>query len=364
MRANPNFKGFPKDVTVVVTDPAGKPVARASIFQFMSLSLDSAKKEASPTWKYSEITKTGPDGSARVAYDVLAYCPAAARDTERKLTGFASVSPASSLMGTVNVILRPECLVSGRIVCDELTKRGKPLGWTNAYLLYGGQRIGACDLTPGEFEFQVPPGRYTLDLYGTTLRNKHVEVTVPEGRTDFQIHPALSLVASKLAWLEGQPAPELEGVVGWRGEPIKLADLKGKYVLIDFWGYWCGPCVQAMPVLITLHERFKDKGLAIIGVHCDMDGEVSTPAMLDEKLVPLKKNLWQGKDLPFPVALTTKDYIDGPQPTSRSTAAQYGILGYPTTILIDKEGKVVGRFEWRDEKEAIAEVEKLLKSDR
>jgi thiol-disulfide isomerase/thioredoxin len=301
---------------------------------------------------------------ARVAYGDLAFTPVAARDVDRKLTGFASVSPASSLKGAVHVTVRPECHVSGTIVCDELTKAGKPLGWTNAYLLYGGQRIGDCDLTPGEFEFPVPPGSYTLDLYGTSLRHKQVDVTVPEGRADFQIHPAVSLVASKLAWLEGQPAPELEGVVGWRGKPTKLADLKGKYVLIDFWGYWCGPCVQAMPVLITLHERFKDKGLAIIGVHCDMDGEVSTSAMLDEKLAPLKKNLWQGKDLPFPVALTTKDYMDGPQPTSRSTAAQYGILGFPTTILIDRDGKVVGTFEARVEKEAVAEVEKLLKSDK
>jgi thiol-disulfide isomerase/thioredoxin len=169
------------------------------------------------------------------------------------------------------------------------------------------------------------------------------------------------LVASQLAWLEGQPAPELEGVQAWRGGPVKLADLRGKYVLIDFWGYWCGPCVHAMPVLIGLHERFKDHGLAIIGVHCDMDGEVDTPAKLDEKIAPLKKKIWGGKDLPFPVALTTMDYIDSPKPTRASAAAQYGILGYPTTVLIDREGKVLGKFLARDEKDAVAEIEKLLR---
>src|SRR5260221_572233 len=314
-------------------------------------------------WNYQETTKTAPDGSARVAYDDLAFFPIAARDVKRKLTGFASISPASSRKGAVHLILQPECRVSGKIVCDELTAAGKPIGWANAYLLYGGQRIGECD-NPGGFEFNVPPGRYTLNVYGENLKDKYVDVTVPTGRADFQISPAISLLASRLTRLEGQPAPELEGVVGWRGQPLKLADLHGKYVLIDFWGYWCGPCVHAMPVLVDLHERFKDKGLAIIGVHCDMDGEVDTAAKYDEKIAPIKKKIWQGKDLPFPVALTTKDYIDGRQPVSRSSAAQYGILHYPTTILIDKEGKVVGEFGARDLKQAAAEIEKLLKSDR
>jgi uncharacterized protein (TIGR03067 family) len=360
VRVDASFKEFPKEVTVLVTDEAGKPVAGASVFEFMSLSRDPTMKESSSEWKYSEIAKTGTDGSAGVAYDDLAFHPAAARDADLKLTGFASISPASSLKGTVSLILRPECHVRGTIVCDKLTKAGKPIGWTNAYLLHAGQRIGECHVTSGEFEFHVPHGSYALDVYGERLRDKHVEITVPEGQTDFEV-PPISLVASQLAWLEGQPAPELEGVLAWRGGPVKLADLRGKYVLIDFWGYWCGPCVYAMPVLIGLNERFKDKGLAIIGVHCDMDGEVDTPAKLDEKIALLKKKIWGGKDLPFPVALTTKDYIDSPQPTRASAAAQYGILSYPTTVLIDKEGKVLGKFEARDEKDAVAEIEKLLR---
>jgi uncharacterized protein (TIGR03067 family) len=360
VRTGPKFKDFPKDITVVVRDQAGKPAVGASIFQFMSLHRDPKKRDASPEWAYSEITKTRTDGTARVAYDDLSFCPIAVRDADRKLTGFASVSPASSLSGTVNVILTPERLVRGKIVCDALTKAGKPIGWTYAYLLYAGQRIGGCALTPGEFEFQIPPGSYSLDVYGENLRDKHVDVTVPEGQSEFQV-PPISLIASRLKWLEGYPAPELDGVVAWRGAPVKLADLKGKYVLIDFWGYWCGPCVGAMPALIDLHERFKDKGLAIIGVHVDLDGEVDTPAKLDEKTVAIKKKLWSGKDLPFPVALTCGTLTGGEQPSHGRTAEQYGILSYPTTILIDREGNVVGKFEARDEKEAFAKIDELLK---
>ena len=167
-------------------------------------------------------------------------------------------------------------------------------------------------------------------------------------------------MASNLVRLRGKPAPELDGVRGWRGRPVRLADFKGKYVLLEFWGYWCGPCVQAMPTLIELHERFKDKGLVVIGVHCDMSGETDTPEKLDEKIALLKKNVWQGKDLPFPIALTTKSSTYNEHTFDGTAAAQYGVLGYPTTILIDKGGKVVGQFQARDVKKAIADVEKLL----
>ena len=71
------------------------------------------------------------------------------------------------------------------------------------------------------------------------------------------------------------------------------------------------------------------------------------------------KKLWKGKKLPFNNAL-----VDGKRESEDglrgSVAAQSGILGYPTTVLIDREGKVVGRFNARDRKEAIAQMEKLL----
>jgi thiol-disulfide isomerase/thioredoxin len=163
--------------------------------------------------------------------------------------------------------------------------------------------------------------------------------------------------------LQGQPAPELAGIVGWKGKPVKIADLRGKFVLIDFWGYWCSPCVYAMPVLIDLHERYADKGLAIISVHVDNFGDVDTAAKLDAKTADIKSSLWGGRELPFPTALsagiTTPDGYDG------LAAAQYGVLSYPTTILIDREGKVVGEFaENRDFKSAAAEIEKLLNSTK
>jgi thiol-disulfide isomerase/thioredoxin len=114
-----------------------------------------------------------------------------------------------------------------------------------------------------------------------------------------------------------------------------------------------------MPVLIELHEKFHDKGLAVVGVHVDIDGDVATVAKFDEMNSMHVKDVWKGKKLPFPNALVAgkRESEDGPR---GALVKEYGVISYPTTVLIDREGKVVGKFHARDIKAATAEVEKLL----
>src|SRR4029079_12949923 len=111
----------------------------------------------------------------------------------------------------------------------------------------------------------------------------------------------IDLTSDRLASLKGQPAPELRQIKGWKnGEPTTLEKLRGRWVLLDFWGYWCGPCVGAMPELVKLYDDFAKQGLTIIAVH---DDSVASIAEMDEKLAPIKKELWGGHDLPFLIAL-------------------------------------------------------------
>jgi hypothetical protein len=97
----------------------------------------------------------------------------------------------------------------------------------------------------------------------------------------------------------------------------------------------------------------------------DTEGEVDNAAKLDNKIALYKKELWKGKDLPFPVALTSGDRVgEGDEKTPGGAAAQYDVHGYPATILIDRDGKVVGEFHARDAKDACEQVEKLLNAKK
>jgi thiol-disulfide isomerase/thioredoxin len=218
--------------------------------------------------------------------------------------------------------------------------------------------VGFCLSHDEKFEFFLTPGTYSLEAYGPAIDHRVVTITLPPDRLAFALDP-IAIPALALEVLKGRVAPELEDVVGWKGKPVKLSDLKGKYVLLEFWGDWCASCIASMPVLIELHEKYADKGLAIVGVHVDKDGEVDTAAKLDDKISGFRKQLWKGKDIPFPVALASGKRF-GEDAKRGGPPAQYGIPGFPTGILIDRDGKVVGLFQTHDIKKASEEIEKLL----
>ncbi|HMB95752.1 MAG TPA: TlpA disulfide reductase family protein, partial [Tepidisphaeraceae bacterium] len=287
----------------------------------------------------------------------------AAGDPEHGTMGVVDVSPAALKVGTIAVTLQRPCKISGTLVCDQLVAAGKPIGWTNVYISKSGQRLASCSSVTGKYEFLAPPGEYSLYAYGSDFAHTTMNLTVSSGQAELG-PPAINLTASRLLQLQGKPAPELQNVIAWKGRPVKFADLRGKVVLLDFWGYWCGSCVQAMPTLIELHKKFADKGLAIVAVHLDMAGEIDTPEKLDQKIAIFKKDQWKGEDLPFPVALTCGKFITNPDGSQirAGAASEYGILSYPTTVLIDRKGNVVGRFEARGIEEATSEIEKLLKT--
>ena len=106
------------------------------------------------------------------------------------------------------------------------------------------------------------------------------------------------------------------------GVSRKLSDFKGRYVLLDFWGTWCAPCVRDFPVLKALRDRFRDRGFEILG----MDFEHSRPA-------GAVKMFLEGRGVDWPIAApeSVKDLIQH----------RFRIHGYPTLVLVDPEGVVV-----------------------
>lgn len=219
-------------------------------------------------------------------------------------------------------------------------------------------------------------GRLSNDIWKD---NKVAKREKPSNKSPEQIQ-SIKLDAAKMASLEGQPAPEIPGVVAWKnGGPVTLAALRGQCVLLEFWGYWCGPCVSRMPKLFELHDKYHDQGLVIIGVHVDSgedeedrvntatkaDDRVNTALKLDDRLSDVRKKLWGGRDIPFLVALTSGDRTDlknAQQRTARSpAAATYGIRSYPMQVLVDRGGKVV-RTDFLPDDEGIKLLEKSLQA--
>jgi len=113
------------------------------------------------------------------------------------------------------------------------------------------------------------------------------------------------------------PLPAIDATEWLNSEPLSLEALKGKVVLLDFWGTWCVPCLQAIPETNALHEKYAAQGLVIIGVCHTRNAELMSQVV-------------EERGISYPVC-ADRDYV---------TTDTYKVDGYPDYYLIDRSGRL------------------------
>jgi hypothetical protein len=244
--------------------------------------------------------------------------------------------------------------------------KGERPGWTFVYTLVPDDaerplettRLAGCGSVEARFEMALPAGRYLLNAYSFRDKDNEKADVVPDtevvvtGKVPeidvgvLHLSPFKPTITARKerakaagTWGDytrhyGEKLPQWH-VVDARGvkKDVQIADFKGKWVLLDFWGLSCRPCLsRSMPKLMKFYEAHQAQRdqFEILAICIDEDGELQSIGDLDKKLRPIVEHVW-GRTLPFPVLL---------DPTFQ-TWERYGLPGLGTLLLIDPEGNLV-----------------------
>nr|WP_233173575.1 TlpA disulfide reductase family protein [Pedobacter sp. ASV19] len=120
----------------------------------------------------------------------------------------------------------------------------------------------------------------------------------------------------------GQIAPAI-AMADKDGKIVHLSDFKGKYVMVDFWASWCGPCRKENPNVVAAYKKYHDKGFEVLGVSLDSNKESWLKAIAADGL--------------------TWTHVSDLKGWANAAAAEYGVKAVPASFLIGPDGKVVGK---------------------
>lgn len=165
-----------------------------------------------------------------------------------------------------------------------------------------------------------------------TLDGKTYYFCSLECKVEFLRNPKAFLVTDA-----GKEAPAFS-VKTFDGKPVRLADFKGKVVLLDFWATFCAPCIAALPELQALHAKYEKSGFAVVGLTVD-----------DRTRLVEKATREAG--VRYPILQATPAVWNG-----------YRVNALPSLVLVGRDGRIVRRFGGEaDRATMIAEIEKALR---
>jgi len=148
-------------------------------------------------------------------------------------------------------------------------------------------------------------------------------------------------IAARIRVQPGMPAPDFT-LETPDGTKLSLSDLRGKYVILDFWASWCVPCRKSHPHLIQINQKYKGENFVLLGIASDRKDEVIKKAAQEDKIDWPQMNIYEKRD------------------QQKQLNEMYDISAIPTKILIDPEGKIVVKYVG-DSAGLDRELEKIFK---
>lgn len=210
----------------------------------------------------------------------------------------------------------------GKIKVDSAVRAGfdkefrqlDTLNWqaVKSYVMLHSASAGSAAIIYDRF-ISYPNYKVASELFALLKKD------VQQSFMGLQISNAIA-IDSKTA--RGNKAPEIV-MTDKDGKMIRLSDFKGKYVLVDFWASWCGPCRKENPNVVAAYQKYHDKGFEILGVSLDSNKDAWQKAIKTDGL--------------------TWSHVSDLKGWANAAAAEYGVKSVPASFLIDKEGKMVGK---------------------
>jgi thiol-disulfide isomerase/thioredoxin len=171
---------------------------------------------------------------------------------------------------------------------------------------------------------------YAIGIASRTLKKEELQQLAKASVNKFPEHRSLKKISTMLS-VAAQPAPSENSLDNTEapdftlpdpnGKMISLKSFRGKYVLVDFWASWCGPCRQENPTVVAAFNRFKDKNFTVLGVSLDDNKAKWLKAIQDDKL--------------------TWTHVSDLKQWESIVVPMYQIQGIPFNVLVDPNGKVI-----------------------
>jgi peroxiredoxin len=158
---------------------------------------------------------------------------------------------------------------------------------------------------------EIPNSSYTQEMV-TQYNMIQQQIKAQEASKKAEGSTAIGAVAPDMAFT----SPD--------GKVLKLSDLRGKIVLVDFWASWCRPCRMENPNVVAAYKKFKDKGFTIYSVSLDQDATRWKQAIEQDGLI------WP-------------NHVSDLKGWQSEAARLYGVQGIPAQFLLDKEGKILAK---------------------